>query len=667
MGFRGVAKQLLARGGRAALVPVLLAMVGGFWLLSPVGAAPADVTDISVDPSSDTNGVNTVHAMTATVAPVEAGVLVRFRVFSGPNAGDTGSNSTDVNGEAVLSYTGDGGVGTDTVLVRVDVDLDANTDPDEPLAVVTATWTSGVVTSIDLAPSADANPVLTEHTVTATIAPVESGVVVRFRVESGPNAGDGGVDLTDADGEADFTYLGDGGIGVDSILTWADTDTNGELDAGEVSDTAVKLWLDAEDLSIALTPENDTNPVGSDHTVTATLTPEQADVLIQFKITSGPNVGDSGSDTTDGNGEAEFTYTGDGGVGGDVILAWTDLDEDGELDSNESPAVASKLWVDGDVDGISLTPTSDTNPIGTEHTVTATVSPVQSGVLVWFNVASGPNSDESGSATTDGSGQASFSYIGDGGEGTDLILAWADLDEEGDVDSGEPQATALKLWTTTEIDGLTLSPLSDENPVGTKHSLNATVTPKVAGVLVRMEVLAGPNIGDSDSDRTNSSGVAHLNYLGTGGEGTDLIVAWVDLDNDGVIDVGEEQATASKTWTPSAPGALPDGDAAEVCSNLDGSSHPSLQALCDVLGTGEVSAAAREVLEGIILSKSGWAFPGSNGHCRDRDDGRGRGHANHDDEDRCDENVDTDDHDGDQRGRGWAKSRDKHDRDDDDD
>ena len=662
MGVRGVATQLLARSGRAALVPILLAMVGGFWLLSPVGAAPADVTDVSVDPSSDTNAVNTVYAMTARVAPVEAGVLVRFRVFSGPNAGDTGSGSTDANGEAVLSYTGDGGVGTDTVLVWVDVDLDANTDPDEPLAVVTATWTSGVVTSIDLAPSADANPVLTEHTVTATIAPVESGVVVRFSVESGPNAGDGGVDLTDGSGEADFTYLGDGGVGVDSIIVWADTNTNGELDAGEVSDTAVKLWLAAVELSIALTPENDTNPVDSEHTVTATLTPLQDDVWIRFEITSGPNAGDSGESLTI-DGTADFTYAGDGGVGGDVILAWADLDHDEELDANEPPAVASKLWVDGDVDGISLAPTSDTNPPGTEHTVTATVSPVQSGVLVWFKVASGPNSDESGSATTDGSGIASFSYIGDGGEGTDLILAWADLDEEGDVDSGEPQATALKLWTTTEIDGLTLSPLSDENPVGTKHSLSATVTPKVAGVLVRVEVLAGPNIGDADSDRTNSSGVAHLNYLGTGGVGTDLIVAWVDLDNDGVIDVGEEQATASKTWTPSAPDALPDGDASEVCEDLDGGSHPSLQALCDMLSTGIVSPAAREVLEGIILSRSRWAFPGSNGHCRDRDDDRGRGHSNHDDEDRCGENIDTDHHDGDQRGRGWAKPRGKHDRD----
>ncbi len=105
MGFRGVAKRLLARSGRVALLPVLLALVGGFSLLAPVGAAPADVTDVSVDPSSDTNAENTAHEMTATVTPGEAGVLVRFRVFSGPNVGDTGSDATAERGWSFVAVT----------------------------------------------------------------------------------------------------------------------------------------------------------------------------------------------------------------------------------------------------------------------------------------------------------------------------------------------------------------------------------------------------------------------------------------------------------------------------------------------------------------------------------------------------------------------------------
>ena len=664
MGFQRVAKQLLARSGRAALVPVLLVLVGGFWLLAPVGAAPADVTDVSIDPTSDTNAVNTLHEMTATVAPVEAGVVVRFRVFSGPNATDDGVGVTNGSGQASLSYVGDGGVGTDTILVWVDADNDGNADVGEPLAVATATWTSGVVTSLALTPEADTNPVDTLHTVTATLTPAEGGLIVRFKVATGPNTGKTGVALTDTGGDADYTYLGDGGTGVDTIVAWADLDNDSQLDSGEATDTATKLWTDSEVDAITLSPVSDTNPINTGHTVTATLSPIQAGVLIQFEVSSGPNSGDSGSEATGDTGKAEFTYTGDGGVGGDVIIAWADLDTDGVLDAEEPATVAAKYWVNEVVSGISLAPTTDSHPVGTLQTLTATVSPVQSGVVVRFALSSGPNVDESGLATTSAQGKATFSYVGDGGVGTDLILAWADLDNDGNVDAGEPQATALKQWTTVTIVGLTLTPATDENPAGTLHHLTGTVNPKVAGALVRMEVVAGPNTGATDSDRTNSSGEAKVSYRGDGGEGTDLILAWVDLDNDGVVDSGEQQATATKVWTPGGPGAVSPEDVIDACENLTGGSHPSLQALCDVLATGEVSEHTRAVIEGIILRKAGWAFPGSNGHCRDRDDGRGRGHEHHDDDERCGEGVDADDDDHD-RGRGWGTPGNKDDDDED--
>ncbi len=649
MGFRGVAKQLLVRGGRASLVPVVLALLGGFWLLSPVGAAPADVTDISVDPTSETRTVNTIHSMTATVAPLEANVIVRFRVFSGPNATEDGIGITDADGETGLSYLGDGGIGTDTLLIWVDVDNDGNTDGGEPLTVATVTWTSGVVTALSLAPESDTNPLDTEHTLTATVNPAEGGLLVRFEVTSGPNAGGVGVALTDGAGEASYAYVGDGGVGVDTIVAWADSDNDSEIDDGEASDTATKLWTDSEVDSITLSPLSDANPVGTEHTLTATLSPIEADVLVRFQVSSGPNAGDIGSDTTGAEGEAEFTYTGDGGVGGDVIVAWADLDTDNVLDAGEPATVAAKFWVVETVSSISLAPTTDSNPVGTEHTVTATVSPAQSGVRVWFDVTSGPNSDESGSSTTNGDGQASFAYLGDGGEGTDVIIAWADLDEEDDQDPGEPQSTALKSWTIVEIDGLTLSPLSDEDPVGTLHHLTGTVNPKVAGALVRIEVVAGPNTGATNDDRTNSSGEADLRYRGDGGEGTDLILAWVDLDNDGVVDSGEEQATATKLWTPGGPGAIAPEDVEEACEELGETSHPSLVSLCDVIASGELSQQARTVIQGIILRKSGWVFPGNPG-CHGNANGFGNGRWNSRGADGCETMDDDDGHPG--RGRG---------------
>lgn len=76
--------------------------------------------------------------------------------------------------------------------------------------------------------------------------------------------------------------------------------------------------------------------------------------------------------------------------------------------------------------GILLSPTSATNVLGEEHTVTATVqddtgAPIP-GVQVDFEIISGPNAGLTGSAVTDVSGKAYFSYVGNT-EGTDEIVA----------------------------------------------------------------------------------------------------------------------------------------------------------------------------------------------------------------------------------------------------
>ena len=84
-------------------------------------------------------------------------------------------------------------------------------------------------------------------------------------------------------------------------------------------------------VGITLEPASAENNVGEDHTVTATLSDllgsPQPGIAVEFSITSGPNAGATGvcaanSDcTTDANGEVSFTYTGDGGVGVDSIVA----------------------------------------------------------------------------------------------------------------------------------------------------------------------------------------------------------------------------------------------------------------------------------------------------------------------------------------------------------
>lgn len=127
-----------------------------------------------------------------------------------------------------------------------------------------------------------------------------------------------------------------------------------------------------------------------------------------------------------------------GGNAGLFIYNGLDIDYMG-MESN--PNGLRKIWIQelmqpfnpsdlpGSVTvvGINLVPITDQSEVGTEHTVTATITDQlgnpQAGINVNFEVVSGPNAGDSGSATTDSAGKATFTYMGDGGEGTDMIKA----------------------------------------------------------------------------------------------------------------------------------------------------------------------------------------------------------------------------------------------------
>jgi hypothetical protein len=105
--------------------------------------------------------------------------------------------------------------------------------------------------------------------------------------------------------------------------------------------------------TIDLLPETATNELGvsppQSHTVTG-FVEAGADggvegVVVNFEVLSGPNAGAVGSDTTDSNGEATFTYTavqGPSGIGTDVIEACFGPDEQGDSACD----TAEKEWID---------------------------------------------------------------------------------------------------------------------------------------------------------------------------------------------------------------------------------------------------------------------------------------------------------------------------------
>ena len=93
-------------------------------ILAPVAFVPPDpvlFSTVGLSPQTATNPIKTSHTVTAKAlaankAPVP-GAIVDFRVLTGPNAGKTGQDVTDANGEATFTYSDDTGMspGMDTI------------------------------------------------------------------------------------------------------------------------------------------------------------------------------------------------------------------------------------------------------------------------------------------------------------------------------------------------------------------------------------------------------------------------------------------------------------------------------------------------------------------------------------------------------------------------
>ncbi len=278
---------------------------------------------INLTPLTDINLVNENHTVTATITdgsgnPVP-GIDVTFSITSGPNTGDTGTDTTDANGEATFTYTGDGGVGTDVIVACYTNDVDQKICSQ----TVNKVWNPPQIDyKITLSPDYALNLVGQQHTVTATVTEVgsgtpQSGVEVTFTIISGPNTSSIGTATTDANGEASIFYTGNGGVGTDNIQACFTRE-----EETICSNVVKKEWTEE---AISLSPLLAQNNLGEEHTVTATIQTLKgapvAGVVVQFKIKSGPNSSlPTSSDTTDANGEATYSYTGNT-VGTDVIQA----------------------------------------------------------------------------------------------------------------------------------------------------------------------------------------------------------------------------------------------------------------------------------------------------------------------------------------------------------
>jgi hypothetical protein len=413
------------------------------------GAIP---TTLLLAPPSDVNPVGTSHAVTATAQDAAGDavpdVIVRFSVTGAVNT--SGECMTDANGQCEFSYRGPTTPGEDAIKAFADTDGDAVEDLDEPTAVATKTWVPAAPATLVLTPATDTNPAGTPHSVTATVTDAfgnaVAGVTVVFTVAGTHTAA--GSQVTDSSGQAAFSYTGTI-AGPDTITAYADTDQDGFHDAGEPTGAAGKAWVPGAPATLVLTPAAAENPTGASHSVTATVTDAFGNRapggVVRFVVTGTHSA--AGAQVTDAAGQAEFSYTGTR-AGGDDITAYADSDQDGLQDPGEPAGAATKLWVGGTPAAVTVTPSADSKPVGTEHCVTATVTDASgnpvAGVTVHFVVTGA--SDASGSSSTDANGQATFCYTGPSLAGADGITVHADTDGDGSVDEGEPVGFATKTW-----------------------------------------------------------------------------------------------------------------------------------------------------------------------------------------------------------------------------
>ncbi|HEX3126417.1 MAG TPA: carboxypeptidase regulatory-like domain-containing protein [Thermoanaerobaculia bacterium] len=274
--------------------------------------------------------------------------------------------------------------------------------------------------NLALRPDTATNPVGALYTATAVATDAGGeplpNVTVRFTVLSGPNAGKTGQTVTDASGMATFSYASTQ-AGLDTLRATLVNLSGGTLNSNSVT----ARWIPT--VNLVLSPPTATNPVGNIYNATLLATDGAgqpvANLIVTFRITSGPNAGRTGQGTTGTNGQAVFPYTSTA-AGTDTLEATITLQGGNTLASNPVTAIWTAPLT------LTLAPPSATLPLGAPATVAATLTdgshqPVP-GSAVSFQVLTGPNAGRTGQGTTDAAGQATFTYTSTA-LGTDVLEA----------------------------------------------------------------------------------------------------------------------------------------------------------------------------------------------------------------------------------------------------
>jgi adhesin/invasin len=533
---------------------------------------PRGPTTLTLSPATDTNRTGEQHCVTATATNAlgpSSGVPIVFTVTGANTAG--GTVTTNDQGQAQFCYTGQN-VGPDLITAYADANNNNQRDATELVATATKIYTPGTPATVTLEPLTSENTVGTQHCVTAHVEDEfgnpTPGETVVFTV-TGANTTRESV-TTDQNGNAVFCYTGTTS-GLDTIRAFVDTDGDGNQEAGEpvAVPPVTKLYHPGVPHTVTLDPAADTNTVGEEHCVTATAHDEFGNLVgaghpIIFEVTGANEAGPTTVET-DENGQAQFCYTGTK-AGLDTIRAFADNDGDGQRDVDELPGTATKTYLPGAPANLVLEPETDTNRAGERHCVTATVTdefgnPVAAGHPIRFSVSGANPTASDVVVPTDANGEAEFCYTGTKA-GTDTITAFFDENTNMTLDEGEPADTATKIYRPGPPATVELEPAVDENTVGERHCVTATVEDEFgnrveAETKVFFTVTGANPTAAPVVEVTNANGEATFCYTGTTA-GVDTIRAVADANENGELDTTDQLVfgVAEKTYLPGPPAKL---------------------------------------------------------------------------------------------------------------